>query len=72
MLISSSLDSIYRRHGPIEVDILGKITHAVLKGLVYLYDEHRIIHRGNSVINLLYRCEAIEHSSKLTGYDQAL
>lgn len=48
-----SLDGIYRKHGPISVDILGKITHAVLMGLVYLYENHRIIHRDIKPSNIL-------------------
>ena len=31
-----SLDSIYKASGPIEIDILGKITFAVVAGLTYL------------------------------------
>lgn len=42
----SSLDHIYRRTGAIPIDIVGKVAEAVLRGLVYLYDVHRIIHRG--------------------------
>jgi serine/threonine protein kinase len=43
---TSSLEKIYRKTGPIPVDIVGKITYNVLSGLIYLYDSHRIIHRG--------------------------
>lgn len=43
---AGSLDSIYRRNGAIPVQIVGKVAEAVLKGLMYLYDVHRIIHRG--------------------------
>ena len=41
-----SLDTIYKRVGPIPENVIGKVTYAVLAGLVYLYDKHRIIHRG--------------------------
>ena len=41
-----SLDKIYRKTGPIPIDVIGKIAFAVLSGLTYLYDVHRIIHRG--------------------------
>ena len=41
-----SLDGIYKRNGPIPIEVIGKIAWAVLKGLTYLYDVHRIIHRG--------------------------
>ena len=44
--IYRSLDYIYRRTGPISIEIVGKVAEAVLKGLMYLYDVHRIIHRG--------------------------
>lgn len=43
-----SLDNIYRKHGPIDVPIVGSIAQCVLEGLTYLYDVHRIIHRGAS------------------------
>jgi mitogen-activated protein kinase kinase len=42
----SSLDNVYKRSGPIPIAVVGKIAHAVLEGLTYLYDAHRIIHRG--------------------------
>jgi len=48
-----SLDGIYRHSGPIPVEILGKISHAVLMGLVYLYANHRIIHRDVKPSNIL-------------------
>jgi len=41
-----SLDGIYKQIGPIDIDIVGKVALAVLEGLTYLYDVHRIIHRG--------------------------
>jgi mitogen-activated protein kinase kinase len=41
-----SLDYIYRKNGPVPIDMVGKVAEAVLNGLVYLYDVHRIIHRG--------------------------
>jgi mitogen-activated protein kinase kinase len=41
-----SLDGIYKKIGPIDIDIVGKVALAVLEGLTYLYDVHRIIHRG--------------------------
>lgn len=42
----SSLDRIIRKHGPVSCEIFGKIALSVLRGLTYLYDVHRIIHRG--------------------------
>ncbi|THH16708.1 hypothetical protein EW146_g3970 [Bondarzewia mesenterica] len=41
-----SLDGIYKRIGAIDVDVVAKVALAVLEGLTYLYDVHRIIHRG--------------------------
>lgn len=43
-----SLDGIYKKIGPIDIDVVGKVALAVLEGLTYLYDVHRIIHRGTS------------------------
>jgi mitogen-activated protein kinase kinase len=43
-----SLDGIYKRAGPIPIEVVGKISFSVLSGLTYLYDVHRIIHRGRS------------------------
>ncbi|KAJ4482423.1 Pkinase-domain-containing protein [Lentinula aciculospora] len=41
-----SLDGIYKKIGAIDIDIVGQVALAVLEGLTYLYDVHRIIHRG--------------------------
>ena len=41
-----SLDGIYKKIGPIDIEVVGKVALAVLEGLTYLYDVHRIIHRG--------------------------
>jgi serine/threonine protein kinase len=43
-----SLDGIYKKIGAIDIDVVGKVALAVLEGLTYLYDVHRIIHRGMS------------------------
>ncbi|KND03692.1 STE/STE7/MEK1 protein kinase [Spizellomyces punctatus DAOM BR117] len=48
-----SLDNIYKKIGPIPEDVVGKVTHAVLAGLVYLYMQHRIIHRDVKPSNIL-------------------
>ncbi|RUS23965.1 kinase-like domain-containing protein [Jimgerdemannia flammicorona] len=48
-----SLDKIYKKNGPIPIDILGKIAYAVVDGLIYLYDNHRIIHRDVKPSNIL-------------------
>ena len=41
-----SLDGIYKQIGAIDIDVVGHVALAVLEGLTYLYDVHRIIHRG--------------------------
>ena len=55
LTLSSSLDRISRDFGPVRVDVLGKIAEAVLNGLNYLYETHRIMHRdikpSNIVVN---------------------
>ncbi|CAG7846823.1 Dual specificity protein kinase FUZ7 [Serendipita indica DSM 11827] len=48
-----SLDKIYKKTGPIPIDVVGKIAFAVLSGLTYLYDVHRIIHRDIKPSNML-------------------
>jgi hypothetical protein len=41
-----SLDNICKKYGPIRPEICGKIVVVVVLGLTYLYEVHRIIHRG--------------------------
>ena len=41
-----SFDAIYKKHGPVDVRIVGKVALAVLRGLAYLYEEHKIVHHG--------------------------
>jgi mitogen-activated protein kinase kinase len=48
-----SLDGIYKKIGPIDIDVVGKVALAVLEGLTYLYDAHRIIHRDIKPSNIL-------------------
>ncbi|KAF9013139.1 kinase-like domain-containing protein [Cyathus striatus] len=48
-----SLDSIYKKIGAIDIEIVGKVALAVLEGLTYLYDNHRIIHRDIKPSNIL-------------------
>ncbi|KAF7729205.1 MAP kinase kinase (MEK) [Apophysomyces ossiformis] len=48
-----SLDTIYKKSGPISMDILKKIAYAIVDGLIYLYDCHRIIHRDLKPSNVL-------------------
>ncbi|KAI0712142.1 kinase [Earliella scabrosa] len=49
-----SLDGIYKKIGPIDIDVVGKVALAVLEGLTYLYDVHRIIHRDIKPSNILF------------------
>ncbi|KAK7022141.1 Ste7-like protein [Favolaschia claudopus] len=48
-----SFDGIYKKTGAIDIDIVGKVALAVLEGLTYLYDKHRIIHRDIKPSNIL-------------------
>lgn len=48
-----SLDKIYKKNGPIPMDVLRKIAYAIVDGLIYLYDNHRIIHRDLKPSNVL-------------------
>jgi mitogen-activated protein kinase kinase len=48
-----SLDGIYKRIGAIDVEVVANVAHAVLEGLTYLYDGHRIIHRDIKPSNIL-------------------
>ncbi|KAF2175726.1 dual specificity mitogen-activated protein kinase [Zopfia rhizophila CBS 207.26] len=48
-----SLDWVSKTFGPVRVDVLGKIAEAVLGGLAYLYDTHRIMHRDLKPSNIL-------------------
>ncbi|KAI9299949.1 kinase-like domain-containing protein [Cunninghamella echinulata] len=48
-----SLDKIYKKHGPIPLDVLSMIVYAIVDGLIYLYDEHRIVHRDLKPSNVL-------------------
>ncbi|GAA5914002.1 hypothetical protein JCM5296_001537 [Sporobolomyces johnsonii] len=48
-----SLDNIYKKVGPIPEPILGKIALAVMSGLTYLYEVHKIMHRDVKPSNIL-------------------
>jgi mitogen-activated protein kinase kinase len=41
-----SFDGIYKKIGAIDINVVCVVAHSVLEGLTYLYDVHRIIHRG--------------------------
>lgn len=44
-----SFESIYKKIGPIQIEVVARVAMSVLEGLTYLYDVHRIIHRGPSL-----------------------
>ncbi|KAF9264429.1 Pkinase-domain-containing protein [Marasmius fiardii PR-910] len=48
-----SFDGIYKRIGAIDIDVVGQVANSVLKGLLYLYDVHRIVHRDIKPSNIL-------------------
>ncbi|WFD21302.1 mitogen-activated protein kinase kinase [Malassezia caprae] len=48
-----SFDSIYSKHGPIDVAVCGKVVVTVIHGLSYLYESFRIIHRDVKPSNIL-------------------
>lgn len=52
-MVFSSLDRISKDFGPVRVDVLGKIAEAILSGLNYLYEVHRIMHRDIKPSNVL-------------------
>ncbi|KAF8180010.1 kinase-like domain-containing protein [Mycena galopus ATCC 62051] len=52
-----SFDGIYKRIGAIDIKVVGKVAVAVLEGLRYLYDVHRIIHRDIKPSNVLCNSE---------------
>ena len=53
LIRNSSLDRVSKNFGPVRVDVLGKITEAILNGLNYLYEAHRIMHRDIKPSNVL-------------------
>ncbi|KAI0244219.1 MAP kinase kinase (MEK), partial [Massospora cicadina] len=54
-----SFDSFYKKNGPIPVDIVGKVAVSVLDGLIYLYDNHKIIHRDVKPSNILLNSQGM-------------
>ncbi|KAJ6662903.1 hypothetical protein lerEdw1_011107 [Lerista edwardsae] len=55
-----SLDQVLKKAGRIPEQILGKVSIAVIKGLTYLREKHKIMHRGKTA--LLLHCPAIPSS----------
>jgi mitogen-activated protein kinase kinase len=45
-----SLEKISKLAGKLPEKIIGKLAGATLRGLVYLYEKHRIVHRGNKTV----------------------
>lgn len=43
-----SLATVRAKNGRIPENILGEMTASTLDGLVYLYKEHKVMHRGNA------------------------
>ncbi|EIN12812.1 Pkinase-domain-containing protein [Punctularia strigosozonata HHB-11173 SS5] len=52
-----SLDGIYKKIGAIDIEVVAKVALAVLEGLTYLYDVHRIIHRDIKPSNILFNSQ---------------
>ncbi|KAJ1961244.1 MAP kinase kinase (MEK) [Dipsacomyces acuminosporus] len=48
-----SFDTIYRKHGPIPINVIGRITTSVIQGLIYLYEDMRVMHRDIKPSNIL-------------------
>ncbi|KAI5479760.1 mitogen-activated protein kinase kinase 1 [Pseudohyphozyma bogoriensis] len=48
-----SLDNVYKKVGPLPELILGKVALAVVSGLTYLYEVHKIMHRDVKPSNVL-------------------
>ncbi|KAJ1935969.1 MAP kinase kinase (MEK) [Linderina macrospora] len=48
-----SFDNIYHKHGPIPMNVIGRLTFSVLQGLIYLYEEMRVMHRDIKPSNIL-------------------
>lgn len=52
LMNKGSLDGIHKKIGAIDIEVVAHVATAVLGGLTYLYDVHRIIHRGECLIPL--------------------
>lgn len=63
-----SLDGIYKKIGPIDIEVVGQVALAVLEGLTYLYDVHRIIHRGTSFSYSLLRSLCLQNFRHVRAY----
>jgi mitogen-activated protein kinase kinase len=54
-----SFDLIYKKIGPIDIEVVSMVALSVLRGLVYLYDAHRIIHRGQPLPHLSFQYSSL-------------
>ncbi|EAU87446.1 STE/STE7/MEK1 protein kinase [Coprinopsis cinerea okayama7 len=52
-----SFDGIYKKLGPLQVEVVGMVALSVLEGLTYLYDVHRIMHRDIKPSNILFNSQ---------------
>ncbi|KAF5313296.1 hypothetical protein D9619_002339 [Psilocybe cf. subviscida] len=52
-----SFTSIYKHNGPIDINVVCLVAHAVLEGLTYLYDVHGIFHRDVNPSSILLNSE---------------
>lgn len=41
-----TLESLYQKNGPIPETYVSVFTLQLLQGLIYLYEQHKIVHRG--------------------------
>ena len=55
-----SLDGIYKKIGAIDIEVVGHVALAVLEGLTYLYDVHRIIHRGMQITCFMITADRLD------------
>lgn len=60
-----SFDGIYKNIGALPVEVVGRVAMSVLEGLTYLYDVHRIIHRGTWLASTTRR--SITHCFKISN-----
>ncbi|KAG6901230.1 hypothetical protein C0995_014991 [Termitomyces sp. Mi166 len=68
-----SFDSISKTLGAIDICVVQQLAYVVLQGLTYLYDVHRIIHRGVSKDCRIVRLhQTFEYTVQLEGRDQAM
>ncbi len=73
-----SFDGVYKSIGAIDIRVVGKVALCVLEGLGYLYDVHRIIHRGTVLspsshpLSSRTRHKTVQYPSQLVWRNQAM